>query len=271
MRGNSTASGPEVQPALRSVGDELKATLVRLFAYVGALAVLAVVAAHFFQAEEPAIASEPAPRAEWLAIERPYRAFALSSPNLPEPDYAIQRHNAGGRKDLLTVAAEDGSGPRLMIEIYRPGREIDGFADPLTEANMRTIELGGPYELAAAEALDSKFGRFTLFAFTARSDGHARNCLGFVRPYGDPRLQIAGWYCKRDVEVVERRPLFCALEGLSLLAAASDPKVQQLFAAAEQRRTFCSPRVALRGTAPQRLDWIEGPALPKLRRTLAAR
>ena len=97
-----------------------------------------------------------------------------------------------------------------------------------------------------------------MFEFTARADGSARNCLGFARAFNDPRLQIAGWYCKDDVEVVDRRTLACAIEGLSLLAAASEPKVQELFANAEQKRMFCAPRTPLRGATPrlrrQRLD-----------------
>ena len=88
-----------------------------------------------------------------------------------------------------------------------------------------------------------------------------RNCLGFARAFGDPRLQIAGWYCKGDAEVVDRRTLACAIEGLSLIAAASEPKVQQLFASAEQKRVFCAPRTAPRGaTTLRRHDWIEGAA-----------
>lgn len=260
-----------MHPALRSFGDQVRAALVRMFAYGGALALLAIVAARLFEVEDAPTAIEPTPRAVWTAVERPYRAFMLNSPHLPEPAYAIHRHVAGGRKDILTVGAEDGAGARLMIEIYRPGREIDDFADAAIEAAARTAELGGPYELTAADALDSKFGRVSLFAFTAQSDGSARNCLGFVRAYSDPRLQISGWYCKNDREVVERRTLFCAIDGLSLLAAASDPKARRLFAAAEQKRTFCAPRMALRGTTVQRLDWIEGPAPPRLRRSVAAR
>ena len=206
------------------------------------------------------------------AVERPYRAFALNSPNLSEPDYAIRRHAAGGRKDILTVGAEDGAGPpRLMVEIYRPGRESQGFGSAASEAAARTTELGGPHELRPTDPIASKFGRVDVFEFTARSDNTARNCLGFARAFNDPPLQLAGWYCKSDVEVVDRRTLACALEGLSLLAAASDPKVQQLFAAAEQKRTFCAPRTVLRGATLRRHDWIEGPNRPKLRRSVATK
>ena len=249
--------------ALRNLGYELAATVIRVFAYIGVVAVLAVAVIRFFDVAEVRAAIEPSPRVDWTTIERPYRAFALNTPQFPETDYAIRRHSAGGRKDILTVTAEDGVGPlRLMIEIYRPGRENDQFGSAASEAAARTAELGGPYGVSPAEAIASKFGRVNVFEFTARTEGNARNCLAFARAFSDPRLQITGWYCKNDVEVVDRRTLACAIEGLSLLAAASDPKVQQLFANAEQKRVFCAPRTPLRGAthAASRLDRGAEPA-----------
>ncbi len=256
--------------ALRRLADELTAALARVLAYIGVLAALGVVTIHFLDTGDVSAAIEPAPRADWTVLERPYRAFALNSPDLPEPDYAIRRHSAGGRKDIMTVSTES-AGSRLMVEIYRPGQESPGFGHAASEAAARAAELGGAPVLSPADGIDSKFGRVAVFEFSARSDGAARNCLGFVRAFSEPRLQIAGWYCKSDMEVVDRRTLYCALEGLSLLAAASDPKVQQLFASAEQKRTFCAPRTALRGATLRRHDWIEGPHRPKLRRTVATR
>jgi len=86
-----------VHPGLRKFGDELTATCVRVFAYMGSLAVLVVVAVNFFG--EPAVeaAVEPA-RSAWTNVERPFRAFALTLPEFAEPEanYAIRRHPAGG-------------------------------------------------------------------------------------------------------------------------------------------------------------------------------
>ena len=258
--------------ALRNLGCELAATVLRVFAYIGVVAVLAVGVIRFFDAAEVRAAIDPAPRIDWTTIERPYRAFALNTPQFPDTDYAIRRHNFGGRKDILTVAADDGAGPpRLMVEIYRPGREIDQFGSPASEAAARTAELGGPYGVSTAEPIASKFGRVNVFEFTAHAGGNARNCLAFTRAFNDPRLQITGWYCKNDVEIVDRRTLACTIEGLSLLAAASEPKVQQLFANAEQKREFCAARTPQRGANMRRHDWIEGPNRPKLRRSVATR
>ena len=57
-------------------------------------------------------AIDPAPRSDWTTLERPYRAFSLTAPNLPEADYAIRRHAAGGRKDVMTVGAAEDAGSR---------------------------------------------------------------------------------------------------------------------------------------------------------------
>jgi len=259
-----------VHPELRSFREELKATAVRIFAYVGGLAVLAVLAAHYYAAPTVRAAVPPAPRSDWSTVDRPYRAFALTVPGLPEADYGIRRHSAGGRKDILTVGGDGGS--RAMVEIYRPGREFRRFDDAAAEVAARTGDLGGPYAVRQAETMDGKFGRMPVFEFTAHTGGHARNCAGFARAFDDPRIQIAGWLCKADAEVVDRRMLACTIEGLSLVAAPSEPKVQELFARAEQKRKFCAPNRTARGaTTLRRHDWIDAPRGPKLRRSVAAR
>ena len=261
-----------MHPGLRTFRDEFSATVVRVFAYIGATAVLAVALAKILEA--PVVAAvDPRPRSDWSSVERPYRAFTLSVPGFsdPEPDYVIRRHTAGGRKDIMTLGAADGARSRLMIEIYRPGKELVSFGDPAGEVATRATELGGVQRLTAAEPIDGKFGTVPVFDFTATADGRSRNCLGFARAFRDPHLQIAGWYCKGTVEVVDRSTLDCAIEGLSLLAAASEPKVQDLFARAEQRRKFCSTKPAKRGPTLRRNDWIDARQQPKLRGRMVAK
>jgi hypothetical protein len=135
-----------VHPGLRRFADELTATCARLLAYVGGLAVILVVAVKFFGKPAVEAAVEPA-RSVWTNVERPYRAFALAVPEFanPEPDYAIRRHPAGGRKDVMTWGDAAGTGSRLMLEIYRPGQELRRFGDAVSEITARTAELGGPY------------------------------------------------------------------------------------------------------------------------------
>jgi hypothetical protein len=242
-----TDNSGQAVPATRRFGNESKTALSGVAAATGTLALLAALACQFLSNMEAHAAVEPSRRPAWTRQERPHRAFALSSPNLRVVDYTIRRHDAGGRKDVLSA-----NGPnqvsRLMLEIYRPGRENTGFGEVAAEIAARTDELGGPYELTQAGALDTKFGHVAVFAFTPDDEGHARHCLGFARAFDDPLLMIAGWYCKADAEPIDRHALACVLEGLSLLTSANDPKVQELFAAAEENRKFCDARTV--DTAP---------------------
>jgi hypothetical protein len=271
--GKDNARGSHVHPGLRKFAHELTATCVRVFAYVAALGVLIAVGFKFFG--KPQVDIEPV-RSAWTAVERPYRAFALTVPEFvtPEPDYAIHRHAGGGRKDIMSWGDASGSGSRLMLEIYRPGQELKRFDDAASEVKARTADLGGPYALKAADPIESKFGRVATFDFVASAGKQARNCLGFVRAFDDPRLQIAGWYCKGAREVVDRSTLACGLDRLSLVMAASEPKVSELFAEAELKRKFCTQKVlakAIKGTTAKRNDWLEAPKEPKLRGRVAGR
>jgi hypothetical protein len=269
-----------VQSGLLGFANELSATCVRLFAYIGGIVVLAVVAAKVFGTPTVEAAVDPSPRAQWTDVERPFRAFAATVPEFAEaePGYAIRRNaKGGGRKDIMRwgPAWDDpaGAGSRLTIEIYRPGKEIARFGDAASEVAARTAELGGPYPLTPAQAIDSKFGRFAAFSFTARSGGQPRNCLGFLHAFKDPLVEIAGWYCKGGAEVVERATLACALERLSLLMAASEPKITELFARAELQRKVCNTKPARtqRASNTRRHDWIDARKTPKLRGRVVAR
>jgi hypothetical protein len=67
--------------------NEISATCARLLGYLAALAVLAAFAAKLLgiTGVEAAV---PTVRSEWVALERPHRAFALllpEFPNEPEP------------------------------------------------------------------------------------------------------------------------------------------------------------------------------------------
>ncbi|MPZ40181.1 MAG: hypothetical protein GEU95_19415 [Rhizobiales bacterium] len=80
--------------------NELGPTRARLFAYLSAIALIAIGAEGFLDVAEVRAAVEPSAPPNWATQKRPYRAFALHSPNLPKADYAIRRHAAGGRKDI---------------------------------------------------------------------------------------------------------------------------------------------------------------------------
>jgi len=285
--------------------DELSATAWRILAYFSAIAVIVVTLFSFvaipqlldlvipdFATPEAEAANEPTrperpERPDWITVERPFRAFALTIPELAqsEPDYAIRRHaTGGGRKDVMTWGMGAGMGAgarngaeaarsRLLIEIYRPGSEIDSFGDAHSEVAAQTELVGGPYALTEAAAIEGKFGATHTFDFTADLDQQPRQCLGFARAFEEPRLQIAGWYCRGALEVIDRGVLACALERLSLVMAASEPKVTALFANAERQRKPCGQKAgpAQRLSNTLRHDWLSTGSDPKLRGGVAAR
>ena len=262
-------------PTLLAFCNEMSATLARLLAYVGAIVVLGLVAARMCGLPRVEAAVEPLAPRGWITLERPHRAFALILPELPrepEPSYAIHRHPAGGgRKDTMSWGDPQSAGSRLLIEIYRPGGELKRFADPASEILARAAELGAVTSPKPAAALDSKLGPVALVDFTAWRDERARHCLGFARSFEEPRLQIAGWYCKGDDEIVDGRLIACALDRLTVIAAGSDPKVAELFAQAELKRKLCGRKPSPRGATLKRADWLAAARDPKLRGRVAAR
>lgn len=242
-----------MHPALHSWRDELPSTLVRLLAYVGGIALLSTVAAHFFQSPPVMEAITPVHRSEWIEIERPFPAFNLSIPEAADvpAHYAIRRHGeGGGRKDIISLGQPDGVAPYLQVEIYRPGVETPRFADPKTEIASGAAALG-PVEIANdSETLASKFGALSVVTF-ATSKGPARHCIAFVRAYADPRMQLSGWFCQGGSDFIERSTLACALDRLTLLAAGSEPKVGAAFAQAELNRSYCGQRSPLMTPTPK--------------------
>ena len=245
-----------MHPALHSWRDELPATLVRVLAYVGGIAVLSIVAAQVFQSPPVMSAITPTHRSPWIEIERPFPAFALSIPEATDvaSHYAIRRHaQGGGRKDILELGEPDGLAPYLQVEIYRPGSETRRFAEPRAAIAESAAALG-PIDVHSDEPLTSKFGPLEIVTFDT-SSGTPRHCLGFVRAYDDPRLQLSGWFCQGGklggADFIERGTLACALDRLSLLSAGSEPKVGALFAQVELNRSFCGQRDTILASTPK--------------------
>ena len=241
-----------VHPALRSLAQEARATFVRLFAYVAGLTGLAVMAAELLRTEPVVAAVQPTPRSEWIAIGKPYPAFAVTLPDLgEEARYAIRRHaEGGGRKDIITFGEPGRSLRYVMIEIYRPGTELDRFGDAASEITTRAGHLGPAGPARTGLPLDTKFGSAAAVEFAVGRFGIG-HCIGFVRAFDAPRVQIAGLSCSMK-SIVSRNAVVCALDRLTLLSAGSDPDIGKLFADAELRRTFCGQRETLMSATPKR-------------------
>jgi len=138
----------------------------------------------------------------------------------------------------------------LEIEIYRAGHEIGYFADPRATTLTNAEELAPINAGLAEKSLASKFGSITTVTFAA-SKGTPRSCLGFVRAYHDPRLQLSGWFCQGGGEFIDHNTLACALDRLTLLPAGSEPKIAVPFARAELNRSYCGQRDPILAATPK--------------------
>ena len=160
-----------------------------------------------------------------------------------------------GRVPLDAIATE----PVAELEIYRPGGETEvGSAAGYLATRM---DPAGPRELEAAGVIDSKFGAVTLL----RRVGGPRppaSCLRFSG-VDEPKFRISGWTCLGEDLPARRTAIGCMLNRLVLLTAGNDPKLTELFAHAEIRRSDCATS-ARRPSA----DWVMGAENPHLRGTL---
>jgi hypothetical protein len=247
-----------IHPALTSFADECSATLARLLAYVGTLALFVIVGVHSWDQLQLDTAADPAEQPGFTLAQRSRPAFAVSSLDPPEKSesYEIFRHPAGGRKDVFRWGPP-GEKPVAELEIYRPGGEFDGSEPVMRDLALRMAE--GPREmLEAAGVIESKFGTIALFRRAGRVDP-AKSCLGFSRNLGDSILQISGWSCQGTTLPARRAAIGCMLDRLTSLAAGNEPRLAELFARAELKRGGCG------GPRSISADWVTGAESPHLR------
>ena len=123
----STAANPtQIHLALAAFADEVVGTLARLFAYVGALVLFAILGlAALGQLPTLRDDDEPVLKPGWAVADRSPPAFALSRLDSAEKtaSYAIFRHPEGGRRDVMRWASEADKAV-AELEIYRRGRRI---------------------------------------------------------------------------------------------------------------------------------------------------
>jgi hypothetical protein len=262
---SATSADPQyhagIHPVLTSFADECCATLARLMAYVGALALLGIVGLHLWDELPAAVPMEPAGKPGWSVASRSRPAFAVSSLELPEKSetYEIIRHPEGGRKDVFHWGPQEEK-PVAELEIYRPGGELDQTEALLAAEIAARTDAGGGRELEPAGVVDSKFGPVTLLRL-ANNAGGAKSCLGFIKRLGDAALQISGWSCQGSGFPARRAAIGCMLNRLTLLSAGNEPKLAELFARAELRRGSCATAAASAVSA----DWVMGAENPRLR------
>jgi hypothetical protein len=249
-----------IHPLLGIFAGEVQATLVRACIYACALAAFVLIGMEFLTRTQGAVVAQPvAP--DWIDVIKPMPAFALSIPELgSEPHYAIRRHvSGGGRKDVFTFGDAAAQEATATVEIYRPGAEAD---QPGESASLPELRLSVP---VVGRMIDTKFGLAAIEPVTERGPQGERRCLRVTRAFEDPQLIITAQFCNPGLELVDRHMVACALDRLTLISAASEPKLTALFARAELRRNFCGQNSVFLAAAPKRTDWIEATRDPKLR------
>lgn len=241
------ASAPFVLPA------EFRGAMVRILAYLGAIGAMSLIAAEFFKEPRLAALSDAPPRPAWIEVEKPWPAFQVSIPGFSESDthYGIRRHlEGGGRKDTLSFGELGKTRRFISFEIYRAGHEIDDFGRAADDVRALAAEYGRVSGMQSAMPIPSKFGRFQTFEF-AIGPFSGYNCIGFVRTFNTPRVQIGGLSCNMNL-LVDRSVISCALDRLTLMSAGSAPDIARLFAQAELKRSFCGQRDHLLYATPKR-------------------
>ncbi|UPJ62359.1 hypothetical protein [Bradyrhizobium sp. 191] len=248
-----------IQLALLAFADEVVGTLAHLFAYVGALALFAILALAALGQLPDLRDHEPAGKPGWSVADRSHPAFAVSRNDSSDKtaSYIILRHPEGGRRDVLRWS-DDAGRPVAELEIYRQGAEFD-VTRPATADLAARMGLGAATALEQAGLIDTKFGPVALFRPTGTMEG-AQACLGYLKRSEEPALQISGFTCQGDGLPSRRAAIACTLNRLTLLASGNEPRLAELFAHAELKRGRCDPA----GPA----DWLLGAANAQLRGAL---
>ena len=155
---NSSRFCGQNSPRADELTDEVCATIARLFAYMGTLALLGILTIHGWDQLQLLLADEPAAKPSWSPADRSYPAFAVGGADSHEKtvSYTILRHPEGGRKDILRWTGPDAT-VVAELEIYRPRGEFDAAQGAGLAARM-----SGTLGLETAGVLDSKFGAVSL-------------------------------------------------------------------------------------------------------------
>src|ERR1700743_4015534 len=74
----NTSHNQRIQPALTNFADEVSATVARLFAYVGVLALSGILGIHAWGRLQLDLADVPEQQPAWSVADHSYPAFALS-------------------------------------------------------------------------------------------------------------------------------------------------------------------------------------------------
>ena len=210
-------------------------------AYVGALALLAILGVHLWD-ELPA-GERRARRQSRAGAWPPARTRLLPSASsiclkkqrltkssgIPK---AAARTSCAGPPD-----ATQSEKPVAELEIYRPGGEFGASGPSIAEIAARMDR-----RRHARTGSGWRYRQQIRPGDAASPSGERRDaCLGFLKRLDDPTLRISGWSCQGDDLPARRAAIGCMLNRLILLTAGNEPKLAELFARAELRRAAAPP------------------------------
>ena len=233
---------PKLIATLTSLTDDLRATTMRIMAYLCGVAVLALVATDIASRLQDDIDLSPRlslRQSAWHPVERPipglFRVARQISPIKQRLTRSCGTPKAAARTCSSGLTPEwRCPGPRSKFT--GQAQESPGFAPASLEIGARTA-LWNVRDVQADGVIESKFGPISLVAFSAKAAGKRLNCTGFARSFDDPQVQISGWTCGgAAAKPGGRQAVACLLNRLTLLAAGSDPKLAELFARSELKR-----------------------------------
>ena len=137
-------SANQINPALMSFADELCATIARLFAYVGTLALIGMLAVRGWDQLQIALSGEPAPEANWSTGDGRHRAFDVSEldPSGKSETYTILRHPLGVRKDVLRWTGKNG---KVRAEVERGASPVEPAASEDWMTGPQNPQLRGTF------------------------------------------------------------------------------------------------------------------------------
>jgi hypothetical protein len=173
----------------------------------------------------------------WVAIQRPFRLFALNAPEWGRDlAYTAERHpEGGGRRDRLTFG-KFGASAWLQVTLYRPGSEGGDPAPLFVDMARRAAAAGLPVtRMGQPKPLATRLGSVEVadLALTGAAAGSGQNttCLGFRSAEGKV-LEIGGFACGTPGNPIDRARLACALDRLDLVSAGEDVQLRAFFTGA---------------------------------------
>lgn len=248
--------------ALERFADEACGTLARLLAYVGALALIGILAAAGWQ-QLGFEGTEPR-GSGWAVADGAVPAYALRLSDQPDKftTYTVLRHPDGGRKDVIRWGEAAGRPALAELEVYRFGAGRDVTGDALADL-ARRMAVADPSAFESVGIIDSKFGTVGLLRPAGKPDGPGA-CLGFLKDAGMPVLRISGWSCQGVTAPIRRAAVGCMLNRLTLMSTGSEAEVTDLFTRAELKPAACGAGTP-GGIAA---DWVSSADNPRLRGAL---